>query len=141
MSDEDFEGGEEIRGAYSEAKSVKFSIIYKKNEVLQLLQDHHYYSGVGSYPSDLYLKITSNLVTLYRLIKPMLTPKKPNEKYKEYKNKIEKIMNKMIDRADITEVELYKVSDDMIEFIHLLGITDLTIDGIKKNRFRFVKNE
>lgn len=126
---------EEIRGAYAEARVIKSSIIYKKNEVLQLLQDHHYYSGAGTYPSDLNLKITSNLITLYRLIRPMFDPKTPQKKYEEFKKKIKPVMEKLIKdkQYKIQDNELYEVVDDIIDFIHLVGITDLTIDDMKKS--------
>ncbi len=137
MSDEDFESGEEIRGAYAESRIIKGSIIYKKNEVLQLIQDHHYYSYFGSYPLELMPKITCNLITLYSLIRPMLTPKKSNNSYKEFKKKIQPVMNNLIENKEykIKDKELYEVVNNIIDFIHLVGISDLTVkDGYSKGQ-------
>ena len=130
MTEEDFDGGDDFKGAYAESRLIKNSIIYKKNEVLQLIQNYHYYSNFQNYPADLMPKITSNLITLYSLIRPMLTPKKPQKKYDEFKNKIKPIMTKLIENKEykIEEKELFQVVDDTIDFIHLVGITDLTID-------------
>ncbi len=129
MAEEDFDSTDDFKGAYAESRLIKNSIIYKKNEVLQLIQDHHYYSNFSSYPLELMPKITSNLITLYSLIRPMLTPKKENKKYKEYKEKITPTMTKLIEDKEfkLQDKELYKLVDLIIDFIHLVGITDLTV--------------
>ena len=136
MAEDNLDSGEEVRGAYAETRVIKSSIIYKKNEVLQLLQDHHYYGSFGSYPNELMPKITSNLITLYRLIRPMLTPKMKSEKYQEYKDKITPTMTKLIEEKSylIEDKDLYQVVDLIVDFIHFVGITDLTVEDIYKTK-------
>ena len=129
MTEEDFDSGDDFKGAYAESRLIKNSIIYKKNEILYFLQQKHYYNNFQTYPAELMPKITSNLITFYRLIRPMFVPKKSNKKDEEYKNKIEPVMTKLIrDKTyQIQDNELYDVFDDMVDFIHLVGITDLTV--------------
>ena len=129
MTEEDFDSADDFKGAYAESRLIKNSIIYKKNEILYLLEKKHYYDNFETYPAELMPKITSNLITFYGLIRPMLTPKKPNKKYDEYKNKIKPIMTKLIkDKTyQIEDDKLYDVFDEMVDFIHLVGITDLTV--------------
>lgn len=117
------------RDAYSEYKLIKYNIIMKRNELLMYLQDYQFHTYYSNVPSDLLFKILSNLVTLYRLIRPMLTPRRGKDKYKEYKEKINPIFKKIIEQKyQPNDNELYKVIDDVTDFIHILGITDLSID-------------
>lgn len=123
----------EQRDTYSDYRQLRSSIIYKRNELIEIISEYRFYKNFNSIPQTLFPKLIKNFCILYELIRPFFIPRKEkngNGKHKDFKDKIGPLMDFITLNPGFipTDEQLYKLQKDLNDFIHFLGISDLTMD-------------
>ncbi len=122
---------EDLRSAYSEARSVKQAILTMVGNVLTDLQAYEKGLSMLAMGSSSFSNWKISLITLYRFMKPKLIPYQNENKYKEFRNRIEPVMDEIMGnvRDDISYEKQKKVTEYLIQFIDVMGITNLDLES------------